>query len=295
MLKSKVTKIFVGLTSAALSIMMMSSANAQAPNRPGGPGRPGGPAAPGGPRQMMPDSFSFGLGAAIAPRFIGSDNYVANPLPLITWVKNGRTLRNNGFGFEYDVTQGSTFDFGPILRIDTGRDDLNSANDPVIEALGKISLTAELGGFVATTRPLITSRKGPPILWTARASIVQAVSGHEGFIIEGAVGIVRPSRKWITSVTATTSFASGSYQDAYFSVTGAQSIASGLATFDADAGLRDIGVGAFVRYNINSKWSFNTIASFRRLVGDAADSPIVTERGSANQGFLGLNVSYTWR
>ena len=277
------TRILCPLCVAVLSVALGTPAAAQAQGRPSGP------------PQGQPDSFTYGLGVGVAPRFPGADSYAPLPFPLINWVKNGRTLRNNGFGVEYDVTKGTKLDFGPILRINGGRDDLNNANDAVIEALGQVSLTAEVGAFIATTRPISTSRQGPPLLFTARASFVQAISGHDGFLIEGAVGLVRPSRKWTTSVSATATVASGNYQDAFFSVNSAQSLASGLAEFDADAGLRDVGVTSFIRYAINPKWSVNTIASYSRLVSDAADSPIVTERGSANQAFFGLNVAYTWR
>ncbi|MEM6681374.1 MAG: MipA/OmpV family protein [Pseudomonadota bacterium] len=269
---------------AIATFCIVTTALAQAPGRPGPGQRP----------RVQPDSFSLGLGIALAPRFPGDDDYVLNPFPLITWVKNGRTLRNNGFGFEYDLTKGSQLDYGPIVRFNTGRDDLNSVNDPVVEALGKVSFTAEVGGFIGITRP-IRIASGKPLLLNARASAVQAVSGHDGFIIEGSAGIVRPSRKWITSVSANVSYASGNFHDAFFSVNAAQSQASGLAEFDADAGLRDVGVASFVRYNINQTWALNAIASYSRLLGDAADNPIVEERGSANQAFLGLNVSYTWR
>ncbi|MEM7571221.1 MAG: MipA/OmpV family protein, partial [Pseudomonadota bacterium] len=137
----------------AITLCMQGAVYAQAP----------------GQRGPAPDSLTLGLGAAIAPRFPGADNYTVLPFPSVEWRFGGRTLRSNGFGFEVDLTKKSTFDFGPILRINGGRDDLQNANDPVIEALGQVNLTAEVGAFIATTRPMMTSRTAPPVLFTARA------------------------------------------------------------------------------------------------------------------------------
>ncbi|MEM7568405.1 MAG: MipA/OmpV family protein [Pseudomonadota bacterium] len=264
------------------AIMSIAPAHAQAPGQ-----RP--PGAPAGP---PPDSLTVGLGAAIAPRFPGADEYAPLPFPSFEYRFNGRTLRNSGFGFEVDLTKGSTLDFGPIVRINGGRDDLNSASDPVIEALGQVSLTAEVGAFIATTRPMITSRSGPPILFTARASIVQALGGHDGFIVEGSAGFIRPSRTWTFIGLGNISYVSGDYNDAFFSVNAAQSQASGLQEFDADSGLRDIGATGIARYQISPKWSVTSLLNYARLLDEASNSPIVTERGSPNQLFFGINVAY---
>ncbi|MEO0410446.1 MAG: MipA/OmpV family protein [Pseudomonadota bacterium] len=264
---------------AAVAVLplLASAAHAQAPGQPRGP---------------APDSLTLGLGAAIAPRFPGADNYAPLPFPSFEYRFNGRTLRNSGFGFEVDLTKGSTLDFGPIVRINGGRDDLNNADDPVIEALGQVSLTAEVGAFIATTRPMIVSRTGPPVLFTARASIVQAVGGHDGLIVEGSAGFVRPSPTWTLIGLANVSYVSGSYNDSFFSITAAQSEASGLDQYNANSGLRDIGATGIARYQISPKWSVTSLVNYARLLDDAANSPIVTERGSPNQLFFGINVAY---
>ncbi len=238
------------------------------------------------------DSLTLGVGGGLAPRYIGSDSYVPIPFPYVEYVRNGRTLRTNQFGFEADLTKGANFDFGPIVRIDQGRNDFQDANNPVIEALGDVSAAVELGGFVATTRPIATPENGPPLLFTARASVVKAVGGHDGIVAEAGAGIVRPGRKWTYVATANTSYASESFQDAFFTVDAAGAAASGLDAFDADAGFRDIGVSGVVFYQLADKWSVNSVMSYARLIGDAADSPVVTQEGSPDQLFFGLNVAY---
>ncbi|MEM6852577.1 MAG: MipA/OmpV family protein, partial [Pseudomonadota bacterium] len=237
-------------------------------------------------------SLTIGVGAGAAPRYIGADSYVPIPFPYVEYKRGGRTLRSNQFGFEADLTKGSNFDFGPVVRIDQGRDDFQDADNAVIEALDDVSAAVEVGGFIATTRPLITREQAPPILFTARASVVNAIGGHDGVVVESSVGLIRPSRKWTYVGTVNASYASGAFQRAFFSVDEAGAAASGLDQFEAEAGFRDVGVTGVVSYQVSQKWSVNSVANYARLVGDAADSPIVTEEGSANQLFFGLNVAY---
>ncbi|MGF1463829.1 MAG: MipA/OmpV family protein, partial [Maricaulaceae bacterium] len=67
--------------------------------------------------------------------------------------------------------------------------------------------------------------------------------------------------------------------------------ASGLDVFDAGAGFRDVGLSSVLSYQLSKRWSLNSVVSYSRLIGDAADSPIVTEEGSPNQVFFGMNVA----
>jgi len=162
----------------------------------------------------------------------------------------------------------------------------------VIEALGDVSAAVEVGGFVGTTRALVTSRTAPPILFTARASVLKAIGGHDGVVIEPSIGLLRPSRKWTTIGTLNATYASGAFQRTFFGVDAAGAAASGLPQFDAEGGIRDVGATAVVTYRFTEKWGVNSVASYSRLIGDAADSPVVTQEGSPDQLFFGLNVSY---
>lgn len=269
------------------SLPSAASAQGEPPAAQAQGGRPAGPPA---------NSLTIGIGAGVSNRYIGSEDFAPQPFPSIEYrFDGGRAIRTSQFGFEVDVTRSRAMDFGPIVRINTGRNDFQSANDPAIEALGIVSATVELGGFVAMSAPLSFSDQGPPdLLVSARASIVQATGGHDGMLIDASIGLVKPGRKWtfVTSVSAT--YASGSVQDAFFSINAAGSAASGLNVFDANAGMRDVGLTGVVSYRFAPKWSVTSVINYARLIGDAANSPIVAERGSPNQALFGLNVAYTF-
>lgn len=239
-------------------------------------------------------SLTVGLGAGVSNRFPGSDQYQPIPFPSIEYrFADGRALRTNQLGVEFDISKNRLLDYGPIIRLNQGRNDLQSADDPVVEALGQVSAAVELGGFVSITRPIGPVRRGPPaLLWTARATVTQATAGHDGLVVEASTGFIKPSRTWTFIGTANASYASGAYQRAFFGVDAAGAAASGLAQFDAGSGLRDIGATGIARYTISPRWSATGIMSYARLVGDAADSPIVTQRGTPNQFLFGVNIAY---
>ena len=76
--------------------------------------------------------------------------------------------------------------------------------------------------------------------------------------------------------------------DAYFGVSNAQSNTSqaGLTAFNASSGIKDVYVGAGVKYQMSQQWSVKLNGRYSRLVGDAADSPVIETEdqfsGSAN-------------
>ena len=56
----------------------------------------------------------------------------------------------------------------------------------------------------------------------------------------------------------------------------------------------EAGVTGAVTYQWNESWSTTGYVNYKRLVGDVADSPIVTRIGSANQFTFGAKVSYSF-
>ena len=67
-----------------------------------------------------------------------------------------------------------------------------------------------------------------------------------------------------------------------------QSAASGLDEFDANGGVLSYGVGSSVVVPFNDRISAVSFARYQRLVGDAADSSLVEDRGLRGSGGLRL-------
>jgi outer membrane scaffolding protein for murein synthesis (MipA/OmpV family) len=77
----------------------------------------------------------------------------------------------------------------------------------------------------------------------------------------------------------------------YFGVTPAESAASGgmLAPYSPGAGFQSVGVLARVEYDLTERTTFHARAGWQRLIGDAADSPIVS---AADQFTVGAGLSH---
>ena len=69
---------------------------------------------------------------------------------------------------------------------------------------------------------------------------------------------------------------------------------SGLSQFSADGGLRDIRVPLMAIFSFSESWHLAGGVIYSRLLGDAADSPVTSDRGSKNQFFVGAGVAYAW-
>jgi outer membrane scaffolding protein for murein synthesis (MipA/OmpV family) len=67
---------------------------------------------------------------------------------------------------------------------------------------------------------------------------------------------------------------------------------SGFSTYDAGGGIKGIGLSMNAAYQWDEHWGVTGMIGLTQLVGDAADSPIVDDAGSATQGVAALGISY---
>ncbi len=240
------------------------------------------------------DELRVGLGVGAAPQFAGSDEYRIIPFPSISYKTEKFEITTRGIGVQANLSQSKYVDFGPIIRLDTGRNDFNDVDDPLIARLAQIDAGLELGGFVGTSYPLAFSEDGRPTLLTAGISAVQSLGGHEGVLASASLGFVKPMGAVTLVGSVSSTYATDKYNQSFFGISAEDALATGLSEFDIDGGVRDVGAGLVISYNFNEKWRLTNIAQYTHLIGDTADSPIVT-RGSQSQLFGGLNISYRFR
>ena len=100
------------------------------------------------------------------------------------------------------------------------------------------------------------------------------------------------SRTWVIGINGFTTWADDDYMTAYFGVDRRNSLRSGIKEYDADSGFKDVGITVPIRYNASEHWSIMGVAGFKKLIGDAEDSPIVSDEGDDNQLFGGAFVIY---
>jgi outer membrane protein len=64
------------------------------------------------------------------------------------------------------------------------------------------------------------------------------------------------------------------------------------AAYRPDSGVKDASLGGSLRHALGPRWSLITFARVGYLLGDAADSPIVRDRGERLQPSVGLVLAY---
>jgi outer membrane scaffolding protein for murein synthesis (MipA/OmpV family) len=248
---------------------------------------------------------TIGLGVGLVPSYAGSDSYIAFPLPLIVGRVGGIGIAPNGPGFQLDFNSPAPslkprteprISFGPAFRL---RNDRNfQIGDVVVERAGPLDVAFEAGGAVGVTfpgvfRPRDTLNVGAQVRW-------DVLGAHEGMIIEPQIGYATIlGRAARLQVQASAEFVDGNFADYYFSVTPAQSLATGLPVFNADGGLNRIGTIAILSYDLdgnalNGGLSLTGIGGYSRLFADGAETPFTSLRGDPNQFILGLGVAYTF-
>jgi outer membrane scaffolding protein for murein synthesis (MipA/OmpV family) len=234
--------------------------------------------------------ISLGLGPALRPAYEGDDTYELAALPLIdiTWRDRIFLSWQGSFGehlkrgLGVKLFRGTKFVAGPFLTYDSGRDESAS---PRLAGAGNVDGVFEAGGFAE---------------WYSgryRFSIdyKQSISGEDGHngslltLATGAGGRVNDQLKVALSAWAT--YASQNYMIAYYGVSGTQVIPAQRPQFNPESGFKDITADVTFRFDWDANWYGLFIGQWKRLLGDAALSPIIVP-DAENQLFLGSTVGY---
>lgn len=245
------------------------------------------------------DTLTIGVGAAIAPSYDGSDNYVIIPSGVVRGQVSGFNFFARGPQIFVDVIRDKgdvDIELGPVagLRLDR----TNRIRDDRVRALGEIDTAVELGGFAGLGKTGVFTSDFDSI--SVRVAYVRDVAdAHDSYVISPAIEYVTPlSKTLLVGASVSADIVGDGYASTYFDIDPAGSAASGLAPFDADGGLRAVSFGLLGGVSLSGDlrrgWSLFGIGVYSRLQGDFARSPIVSEAGSADQVFGGLGLAYTF-
>lgn len=232
-------------------------------------------------------TVTVGGGAQVYAKYPGGDSYGINPWPILGIRREGTPLPfeapDDGFDFEI-LRRGSVFNFGPDVRFQNKREE-----DDVGAAVGDVGFTVEAGGFVELN---------PSERFRLRAALRQGIGGHEGLVADlGADFVLRDRDTYVFSIGPRLRWADNDFHDAYFGISPAMAAATGLPVFDPGGDFYALGAMAGYTQMIGRDWGIQLYAGYERLMGDAADSPIVRNFGSRDQfsGGVGLFYNFTIR
>ncbi|WP_246752909.1 MipA/OmpV family protein [Sinorhizobium sp. BG8] len=227
--------------------------------------------------------LKLGASGFYAPRYEGSDSYLLQASPMISLGKHGNPVR---FSSRNDNASFGLFDYGAMRAGLTGKlvmpRDKDDSDD--LKGLKPIDFGVEIGGFA----------EAYPTDWLrVRGEVRQGIRSHTGVVADFAADAftdVAPDIR--ISAGPRLSFASNDYMDAYYGVNASESAKSGLSQYNPGGGIHSAGVGAEITWKATDKIDTSAFAEYTRLLGDAADSSLVKERGSANQFLVGVSATY---
>lgn len=226
---------------------------------------------------------TIGAGAQVYPKYPGAEDYGLFPLVFGGLRRPGQPVPfgapDDGLGIGL-LGQDSAVDIGPVIHFQSKREE-----DDVGAPVGDVGFTTEVGGFAQ--------------VWLGRnlrirGDLRQGIGGHKGMIGDvGADLVLRDGDRTIFSIGPRARFSSGRYQNAYFRVTPAAALASGLPAYDpGGGGFHAVGVQSGLTWRMGRNWGLYGYAGYDRLIGDAARSPIVRDLGSRDQFSGGLGLFY---
>jgi MipA family protein len=241
-----------------------------------------------GPRAGV--NFTVGAGAGAAPDYEGSDDYQFVPLWNLragnlyhpkTYVQViGPRLRSNFLPSDH-------WRLGLAGQFIRERDDVENNQVDDLEKVDPSVMLGAIGGYDFFADP----RQDLALELEAR----QDVANDNGFLatVRGVYN-GRLSESWLLNGFVSSTWADEDYMSSYFGIDAADAARSGLDEFSADEGFKDVTFGGGVSYRLFDRWSVSAIATYARLIDDAADSPVVDDVGDENQFFAGALVNYTF-
>jgi len=228
---------------------------------------------------------SIGMGVAVMPEYEGSKDHKTRAMPNINLFYGDSlffTRMSAGANLlRFKTAQGVVVTAGPLLALRRGRD---QDDNEALNGLGDIDPGLDAGAFVRLRK------QG----WQASVDVRQNVtSSDEGATVKLSVGHGMPlGQKFKLRANLETTWASADYMKTFFGIDALQSARSGIAQYEAGSGFKEAGASLAADYAVTRDWAGFATLRYKRLLGDAADSPIVADHGSRDQVSAGIGIKY---
>ncbi len=192
--------------------------------------------------------------------------------------------------FGFSVINLGAFQLGPALQFVNRRDASSYAQ---LNGLSDVDYAVQAGLFANFW----------PLSWLRlRGEVRQGIGGETGVTGDVMLDAVVPAGQWTLSAGPRVTLQTTAAVAPYFSITQAQATAANLAQrslpaltpYSASGGLYSYGAGTQVQYRFNPAWTAHAFVEYQRLTDSAADSPLVTQRGSPDQFTYGLGATYSF-
>jgi outer membrane protein len=266
----------------------------------GGAPPPPPPEAPSDPRA---DFVIAGAGAVVLPDFEGSSDYGFTAAPGAVGQVDGFRFLLAGNRFSVDLIRdgyGPTWDVqaGPIAVVNFNRINNDAISDPRVSLLAERSLALEVGGYAGIGKTGVLTSDYDRL--SATLSYRHDVTGvHKSGIWAPTVAYTTPlSTRALVGLFVSAEIVGDGYGQTYFSVSPAEAAISGLPAYQADGGFKNWTLGTAFAHSLTGDLTggLQLVAggTYRKLVGDFGDSPIVAIAGSRDQWLGAVGLAYSF-
>jgi len=251
-------------------------------------------------------TLTVGVGVAAVPTYEGSDNTRIVPIPQVRGKVKDFSFWTRGPSLYVDAIpdrdpDGVDFELGPVVVARFDRSSLKNIKDDAVRALGKRDVAVEVGGFVGVGKTGVITSAYDNL--AARVAVTKDVAGaHGSYVITPAIEYMTPlSVTTFVGVGVSADYVGKKYGRYYYDIDAAGSLASGLPAYSEagnGSGFKKIGVnltgGLSLSGDLRKGWALFALGGYSRMLGDYADSPIVSIAGSKNQWVGAVGVGYTF-
>jgi len=235
---------------------------------------------------------AFGIAVGFVPDYSGSDETIVGiaPTGIFHWGETDRYIKLVATELTVNAIDSKKWNFGPLVNYRFGR---SNVEDSTVKLMDDVEDTVEAGVFLSWSK---IHEEDPRLRLNISGQIQADVGGeHEGMTATLSARYWRPVSKPLTlSIGVSTTYADDNYTDTYYGVNAKNSTQSGLSIFSPSGGAHDVRVSPMAIFSLSQNWHVGAGVLYSRLLGDAADTPIVKDRGDQNQLMAGIGLIYAW-
>ena len=227
---------------------------------------------------------TLAVGVGATPDYEGSEDFQVIPMLMLSGrYDSGRSFSLTGPKLKVDLLPSKNYSIGPVVNYNMGRSDVDNNQ---VDAMKDIDGTLEagiLGGIKYKD-------------WTFGLELLKDIlDEHEGLKVQASAGYRwKATEKLLIMPGVSLTYADEDYMRTFFGVNNKNRGGSTLPDYSAGSGLKDAGVNILANYTLLEKWGLTTILSYKMLLNDAKDSPLVDGQGDDKQMFFGLMGTYSW-
>jgi outer membrane protein len=229
---------------------------------------------------------TVGAGVRMQPTYEGSDRFSIAFRPIISFGRAGavRWWSAEDDSISIGLVNGDNWRFGAggALVMPRSRKD-----DRRLSGLEKVPFGVEIGGF----------GEYYPTSWLRlRGDLRQGIGGHKGMVGEIKLdAFTDPNAIWSFGAGPRMTIVNERYIDSYFSVSPAESAASGYPVYNGKGGVHSVGAIAQASYRWTPAVKSTAYVKYDYLTGGASRAPVVVSPlGSRHQLELGFSTAWTF-